>query len=146
MNTKGQYWLYGAMMTASAVVLFIMSGALLYGCYLEGEILPLAAVGVAASVIGGFVRGGIEWWRHLRGKQDENLKQTSPWVYGFLLGVEFMILLVAVIAVIEGRASGPSFGAWVSSVGFVLGGATLLMGLVEKWRRTQSLEENNYGN
>lgn len=136
-------------MTALAVVLFIMSGALLYGCYLEGEILPLAAVGVAASVIGGFVLGGIEWWRHLRGKQDENLKQTSPWVYGFLLGVELMILLVAVIAVIAviaGRAAEPSFGAWVSTVGFVLGGATLLMGFVEKWRRTQSLEENNYGN
>ena len=146
MSTKGQYWLYGAMMTALAVVLFIMSGALLYGCYLEGEILPLAAVGVAASVIGGFVLGGIEWWRHLRGKQDENLKQTSPWVYGFLLGVELMILLVAVIAVIAGRAAEPSFGAWVSTVGFVLGGATLLMGFVEKWRRTQSLEENNYGN
>lgn len=145
MKTKGQYWLYGAMMTASAVVLFIVSRVLLYGSYSEGEILPLVAVGVAASVIGGFVLGGIEWWRHLRGKQDENLKQTSPWVYGFLLGVELMIV-VAIIAVIEGRASGPSFGAWVSSVGFVLGGATLLMGLVEKWRRTQSLKGDNYGN
>ena len=145
MKTKGQYWLYGTMMTASAVVLFIVSRVLLYGCYSEEEILPLVAVGVVASVIGGCVLGGIEWWRHLRGKEDENLKQTSPWVYGFLLGVELMIV-VAIIAVIEGRASGPSFGAWVSSVGFVLGGATLLMGLVEKWRRTQSLKGDNYGN
>ena len=68
-----------------------------------------------------------------------------PWRYGLWQGIKLLAVVVLVKGV-NGTLWDASVWMWCAAAVCLLGGSTLLLGAVERWRRTQWEKEKNYGN
>ena len=68
-----------------------------------------------------------------------------PWRYGLWQGSKLLAVVVLVKGV-NGTLWDASVWMWCAAAVCLLGGSTLLLGAVERLRRTQWEKEKNYGN
>lgn len=143
MTKGGNIWLYGLMMSTAFWVL-VFGTLLLLSEYDDHDIMLSLILG--ACIIGGgtLLFGAAE---RLERRYAARTKEAagSPWRYGLLQGVKLLIV-VACIKAINGMLADASAWLWCAAAVWLLGGGTLLMGAVERWRRAQIEKERIHGN
>ena len=104
----------------------------------------LLLLGVFVAGGGTLLVGGIDL-RERRYAERPAETAMPPWRNGFWQGIKLLAVVVLVKGV-NGTLWSGSVWMWCASAVSLLGGSSLLLGAVERWRRTQWEKEKNYGN
>ena len=123
--------MYGLMVSTAYWVLIVVT-VMLLSEYDRHDLVLLLLIGVFVAGGGTLLVGGID----LR----ERRYAVRPAETAMLLAV------VVLVKGVNGTLWDASVWMWCAAAVCLLGGSTLLLGAVERWRRTQWEKEKNYGN
>jgi len=157
MKRSGDSWWYGLMVSTAYWVLIVVT-VMLLSEYDRHDLVLLLLIGVFVAGGGTLLVGGIDLRLcggdcrvrlvHLRERRYAvRPAETAmpPWRYGLWQGIKLLAVVVLVKGV-NGTLWDASVWMWCAAAVCLLGGSTLLLGAVERWRRTQWEKEKNYGN
>ena len=119
-------------MVSTAYWVLIVVTVMLLSEYDRHDLVLLLLIGVFVAGGGTLLVGGID----LR----ERRYAVRPAETAMLLAV------VVLVKGVNGTLWDASVWMWCAAAVCLLGGSTLLLGAVERWRRTQWEKEKNYGN
>ena len=135
--------MYGLMVSTAYWVLIVVT-VMLLSEYDRHDLVLLLLIGVFVAGGGTLLVGGIDL-RERRYAVRPAETAMPPWRYGLWQGIKLLAVVVLVKGV-NGTLWDASVWMWCAAAVCLLGGSTLLLGAVERWRRTQWEKEQNYGN
>lgn len=122
-------------MVSTAYWVLIVVTVMLLSEYDRHDLVLLLLIGVFVAGGGTLLVGGIDL-RERRYAVRPAETAMPPWRYGLWQGIKLLAVVVLVKGV-NGTLWDASVWMWCAAAVCLLGGSTLLLGAVERWRRTQ---------